>query len=360
MLRIVHASDFHLDSPFASLGDDQAAQRRREQRAALDSLADLAADADLLLLSGDLFDGERAYGETLEAMAAFLGRVQARVFIAPGNHDYDAPKGAYHRMALPENVHVFSSPQPEAVPLPELGCTVWGAAFTGPRMGPPLRGFTAPADGSLQLMVLHGDVGTPDSPYGPITQADIAASGLDYLALGHVHAYSGVQKAGRTSWAYPGCLLGRGFDETGPKGALCGTVGPSDCALRFTPLPGRRYERLQVDVTGAESLEAAVRAALPEDAAEHIFRVILQGQWADKPRLDALAAALGPACWQLELRDETKLLTSVWQATGEDTLRGSFLRQLKTRYDAADEAEREKLVLAARFGLAALSYREEL
>ena len=96
------------------------------------------------------------------------------------------------------------------------------------------------------------------SKYGPVTQGDIAASGLHYLALGHTHAYSGLQRSGKTWWAYPGCTLGRGFDETGEKGAILGVLEGESCTLEFRPLSGRRYWDLEAEVTGAESLEQAV------------------------------------------------------------------------------------------------------
>ena len=60
----------------------------------------------------------------------------------------------------------------------------------------------------------------PDSGYGPISPGDIAASRLDYLALGHIHQASGLQREGSTYWAYPGCPEGRGFDELREKKAL--------------------------------------------------------------------------------------------------------------------------------------------
>jgi predicted MPP superfamily phosphohydrolase len=60
MVRFIHAADFHLDSPLRSLPADKAAQRRAEQRELLDRLGSLAQDrgAELILLSGDLLDGE--------------------------------------------------------------------------------------------------------------------------------------------------------------------------------------------------------------------------------------------------------------------------------------------------------------
>ena len=59
MLTFLHAADLHLDSPFRSLSPDQAAERRQEQRQLLTRLADTVREsrADLLFLSGDLFDG---------------------------------------------------------------------------------------------------------------------------------------------------------------------------------------------------------------------------------------------------------------------------------------------------------------
>ena len=43
MVKIVHAADFHMDSPFQSLPEDKAAQRRREQRELLERLAAVQA-----------------------------------------------------------------------------------------------------------------------------------------------------------------------------------------------------------------------------------------------------------------------------------------------------------------------------
>ena len=49
----------------------------------------------------------------------------------------------------------------------------------------------------------------------------------------------------------------------------------------------------------------------------------------------------------------------VWRRAGEDSLRGLFLRTLREKLDhAADEAERETITRAARFGLAALDHRD--
>jgi DNA repair exonuclease SbcCD nuclease subunit len=238
MIRFIHAADFHLDSPFRSLPADKAALRRGEQRELLDRLASLAQErgAELVLFSGDLLDGDRAYYETVQALERTLGRIRARVFIAPGNHDPYTSRSPYAAMTWPVNVHIFRSSSIEAVELPGRSCAVYGTAFTGaPRSGSPLGGFSAPEDGKLHLMCLHGDVGVKNSRYGPVDPAEIAGSKLDYLAMGHVHARTEPEKLGKTVWAYPGCPEGRGFDETGIKGVYYGEAEPGNIRLEFVP-----------------------------------------------------------------------------------------------------------------------------
>ena len=361
MIKIVHAADLHLDSAFAALSAEQAALLRREQRRIVEDIAAQAErmSADILLLSGDLFDSDRCFAETADALCRAFEQTRARVFISPGNHDWYGPRSPWMRMKLPDNVHVFTSPVPEKVELPELGCTVWGAAFLSDSAEPPLAGFRADGEG-VNIMVLHGDTDAPDSKYGYISEADIAASGLDYLALGHVHKYSGVRRAGDTFYAYPGCAMGRGFDELGEKGLLCGTVGKGSCELRFLPLSGRKYEILPVDITGAEDIAAAVRAAMPDGCGRDIYRVILRGEREEAPDTAALEVTLDGLCCRLEVRDETKPKLELWAAEGENTLKGGFLRRMKAMYDAVEsEAERRKIIRAVSFGLAALENREE-
>ena len=357
MLKLIHGADFHLDAPFAALSPEKARQRRAEQRQLLSRLADLAEEegADLVLLSGDLLDGGETYQETVEALSHALGQIKAPVFIAPGNHDPYGPRSAYAGTAWPDNVHIFTSVQPEGVELPELGCVVHGAAFTTPQADrSPLMGFSAPRDGRIHLMTLHGDV-AGQGRYGPIRPEDIAESGLTYLALGHIHACSGLQQAGETCWAYPGCPEGRGFDETGEKGVLSVTVEDDHTvSARFVPLAGRRYEIVEADVTGKDSAGEALRAVLPPSPSEDCCRILLTGQRSfGAPDLAALTALAQPSYFSVSVRDNTRPLRDLWQRAGEDSLTGLVLRALK------GEKELEDRELAARFALAALEHGED-
>lgn len=352
MIKFLHGADLHLDFPFRALPPEQAALRRREQLGLLRDLVDLANDTacDLVLLSGDLLDSEAARPDTADALRRSLAACRAPVFIAPGNHDYFAPGSPYAAAGWPENVHIFTRETPEAVTLEALGVRVWGAAFTSP-VAPAPAPFQVPNDGLWDVMVLHGDLSS--GPYRSLPLDWIAATGLDYLALGHIHKASGLLHAGKTAYAFPGCPMGRGFDETGPKGVYIGTLSQEGCHLDFHPLPGRRYEILTVEA-GDDPL-SAILTALPEDSAEHIYRIRLTGP-SDPVDPAALEAALRERTFAVTLRDETTPRRDLWAACGDDSLKGLFLSALKDRRDE----DPNLCDLAARLGTAALEGWEVL
>ncbi len=359
MVKILHAADLHMDSPFAALPEEKARERRREQRELLDKIAGLSKDVDIVLLAGDLFDSAASYWETTQALSEMLAKMKAQVFIAPGNHDYCASRSPYTFMDMPENVHVFKTPQLRAVELPELKVRVWGAGFTSTSCEGLLRGFTAPKSDYTEIMVLHGDL-EPQSKYDPISEEDIARSGLDYLALGHTHTYSGIKKAGGTYYAYPGCPEGRGFDETGPKGVIMGSVGRGEVKLDFKELPGRRYRIIEADLTGEGDLLKAAEKAVGEGYPQDVVRLILKGQYPEEPDVEGLKRELEGRFYHLTVKNELKRTRGLWDGAGDDTLTGLFLSKLRAMYDGAEsDSDRQTVELAARYGLSALESREE-
>ncbi len=364
MIRVFHAADLHLDSPFQAMGRDKAARRRAEQRSMLARMTTLVREyeADIVLLAGDLFDADSHYAETGRLLEQALPAMGVPVFIAPGNHDWYGPRSPWARLDLGENVHVFTDEAITCVALPALHARIFGAAFTGPSRRPPLAGFAADKQpGVTDIMVLHGEAGAPGSPYGAISEADIARSGMDYIALGHQHTFSGLRKAGGTFYAWPGCPEGRGFDETGEKGVLFADVGQDSCEAKFIGLGGRRYENLSVDLTESWDHAGTIDAAVGRDAGRDVYRIVLTGAPEVPPDLAALQSALEGRFFALDLRDETHLRRDVWDGREALSLRGLYLSRLWQRYEAAQtDEERANIELAARYGLRALENGEDI
>ena len=260
----------------------------------------------------------------------------------------------------PENVHIFTQPCLTAMAWPEKNLVIHGGAFTGPEQPEGfLSGFAAPADGKVHIGLLHGELAPSETRYDPLRREEIAESGLAYLALGHVHKGMEPQRCGATLWAWPGCPEGRGFDETGEKGVLCGTVSDDGTVeASFVPFARRRYEIVEADVTGRTALEAAEQV-IRGDTRRDLYRIILTGESDGAVNARAVESALRERFYALEVRDETRMAVDVWAGAGEDSLRGIFLRTLRQKWESApDEETRRRIALAARFGLAALEHRE--
>ena len=362
-IKILHAADLHLDSPFEGLSAGKASIRRAEQRELLGRIADICREErpDLVLLSGDLLDSEHTYFETGEELIRSLGSIDAPVFISPGNHDYYSDKSVYARLQFPDNVHIFKSSDISCVEPEGLNLRVYGAAFTDKRSAPLLEGFKAErSEGIYNVMCIHGDTELRDSPYNYVSRSQLENSDLDYVALGHVHKSGGLKKAGSTWYYWPGCPEGRGFDETGEKSIALVTLSDKGCTVEPRIISTRRYEVLTVDISGADPV-LAIHAAISDDTVRDIYRIILTGETELAPDVDKLERALDELFFHLQLRDETRLRRSVWERAGEDTLRGLFLTRLHSQFEQAkDEESRRRIEQAARWGLAALDNMEEV
>lgn len=359
-VRILHCADLHMDSPLESLSPEKATVMRREQRELVMNIADIAKEneVDLVFFAGDIFDSALAYYETCDVLSEAFEKIAVPVFIAPGNHDYFCSASPYAFMSFSENVHVFKSQIIESVELEDLGVRVYGAGFTSADSANILSGFTVQDDDKINLAVLHANL--MGEAYNRITVENIAESGLDYLALGHIHAYSGLCTAGKTCYAYPGCPQGRGFDETGDKGVIIAEVSKYDTQIRFVPTAKRKYLELSCDVSKFPSVSEAAADALGAYNTDNIVRLTLTGERPNDFDCAEIENELKDAAFTITVRDRTTYARDIWEGLSEDTLRGSFLRIMNKKLAAAEtDEEKDKIMLAVKYALAALENREE-
>ena len=293
-------------------------------------------NCDLMLLSGDLFDGSPS-AQLVRVVRDALESVRIPVFIAPGNHDFVAPGSPWLTDIWPENVHIFTHPAMESVDVKHLDCCVYGAGFISMDCPGLLQDFSPTHTEKYAVGVLHGDPTQLNSPYCPVTTEQVGQSGLHYLALGHIH--KGDQfRAGNTLCAWPGCPMGRGYDETGEKGVLIVTLDEMVTA-RFVPLDVPKFFDLEVDVN------TSLDAVLPPVGNEDQYRITLVGA-GETPDLEALQQKYSRFP-NLVLRDRSTLPVDIWSSAGEDTLEGKYFQLLRDAMDTGDDATQRKLRLAA-------------
>lgn len=352
MIKFLHAADFHLDAPFASLSREAAVQRRQEQREAVKRLVAACneADCDLMLLAGDLLDSDGAWQETIDCLVEQFGACKAQIFLSPGNHDRFLPGCPYDTVQWPDNVHIFTENRLEAVTLPELDCRVYGAGYQSMDCGALLENFRAEGRERYCVAVLHGDPTQKNSPYCPITASQVRDSGLQYLALGHIHK-AGVFRAGATLCAWPGCPMGRGWDETGEKGVCIVTLEES-ASLRAVALDTLRFHEQTVDI-GSDAL-GALESVLPPAGSRDFYRITLTGS--GEVNLAALKQKISNIP-NLILRDETLPPLDIWGDTDADTLEGVYFRLLREAMEQSPE-NREEILLAAELSRKILEGRD--
>lgn len=348
MIKLLHSADWHLDAPLAGRTREQAACLRRALLALPDRIAAIAKaeGCDLVLLSGDLFDGPGT-PESAAALRRALEEMAVPVFIAPGNHDYMAPDSVWSRELWPENVHIFSKGRMESVALPGLDCRVYGAAFTAMEAPALLKDFRAECQERYAIGVLHGDATQTHSPYCAVSSEQVRESGLDYLALGHIHK-GGSFVSGSTLCAWPGCPQGRGYDETGDKGVLIVTLEET-AQTRFVPVGDPRFFDLETAVQALESV-------LPPVATDDFYRVALTGE-SEPLELEELSARFSRVP-NLELRDRTVQPLDIWGNAGEDTLEGLYFGLLRAAMEEQGEDTARQILLAARISRQLLNGQE--
>ena len=203
-LSILHTSDVHLDNNIGGPGEESHAQLgfiRVIDRA-------LELEVDLFLLAGDLFDDNRVNESCFEFVNTQLARLTCPVVMVAGNHDCLTDHSVYHRYdptGAGDHVRFIRDEPGATTEFPELGLTVWGRGIVDHHTDNQPLEYVPPRNSQ------HWYVGVTHGYYAEqaimcsslITHAEIESSGLDYLALGHFHAYQLIE-AGNTVAAYPG------------------------------------------------------------------------------------------------------------------------------------------------------------
>ena len=352
-MKILHSADWHLDAPMSGRSEAQTEILHRELRKIPEKIAKLckAENCDLLLLAGDLFDGP-CTRESLTAMRTALGSLQIPVIITPGNHDFCDGNSPYETEEWPSNVHIFTQPKLESLSLPELDCRIYGAGYASMDCHGLLKDFRAEGDERWHIGVLHGDPGTASSPYCPVTKAQVQESGLDYLAMGHIHK-GGSYRAGETLCAWPGCPMGRGFDELGAKGVILAELSDGVKAS-FVPLDTPRF--YDEEAEAGDDPAASVAALLPAMDSSDFYRITLTGYSAGVD-IKAISAQF-PHIPNLELRDETMPEMDLWSSIGEDTLEGVYFGLLHDASESQSEMISRRAKLAARISRRILDGQE--
>ena len=265
-MRFVHAGDFHLGAT-----PESSTSWGKERAAAVSSsllrVIDLcnAEKADLLLIPGDLFNAPPLRAQLREAAYQFSRLEKTRVALIAGNHDYLTSGGIYEDFDFGPNVIFINTKRITSFYIDELNTVIHGFSYYGKELRDPvLDGIKAPQDDRIHVLLAHGG----DASHLPIKYSELAASGFDYIALGHIHQpklFKG------THMAFCGSPEPLDKTDIGPRGCFVGEVTKDGFSIMWHPLAKTQYRRLDIvsDISLTQgALEDTVREELefhPED-----------------------------------------------------------------------------------------------
>lgn len=365
-LKILHTGDFHIGATRSALGNTRG-MGRAEIKNTFFKVLDICKtnSVDFLLIAGDLFDTPFPDTDTVaEIIHAMSQTPDTIIAISPGNHDCACPGSVYLSYTFPENVFIFTSFL-EYFDFPEKNTRLYGAAFTDRFEKLSLLSGVADTDPDMiNLCVLHGDiVSHSDSLYNPITPDAIKNSGFNYLALGHIHKRSDIQKCGNTFYAYCGCPDGKGFDEDGSRGAYMGTIGKGMCNMEYIELSSRKYLLEKTDITECQnSLEVSskildeIKQKYPQDFGNNLYRIYLTGTLSTDFSLNMtqIESILNQELSYAKVYDNTDTdFSNIKAIASESSLRGIFVQKMLEMTENAGGKDLDEYNKALKLGLKA-------
>ncbi len=212
-LRLLHTSDVHLGGGFPAPADGDHLDDCLCPLAAIEAAA-AEHRPDAVLVVGDLFDHQRVDEALVATVLDRLDRLDPVCVLLNGNHDLHDPRSLYRERAEGRSGLVFLDQlDGSTAQLFDGALTVWGRAMDDHHRGfRPLDGVPERPTGDGWWVVLghgHYEPGQAEFRSSPLTPTDIAATGADYVALGHWHVRTDVSTDGVTAW-YSGAPHGFG------------------------------------------------------------------------------------------------------------------------------------------------------
>lgn len=309
--RFLHAADLHLDAAFQGVSaspamPDAVRQMLRDATfQAFDRLIHAAREHDvrLVLFGGDQFNSAEQSVRARLAFAHGLERLAEAGIVSVAVHGNHDPWTASLGISIPETAHIFG-PEPDVFEhtfFDGLKIVIAGASHANAaetrnltQLIPSPKKHDAFHAGLVHCHVATAGLSDRHDRYAACALEDFEKSGMDYWALGHIHQ---MWRGGtRMPVVYPGALQGLHINETGPHGAILGTVRQTQVTdISFLPMDVVRWMVVSVSLDVADTLDGlheamrqAVLAASADAEGRHVVvRIRLEGRGSIYPLIVA-------------------------------------------------------------------------
>lgn len=340
-VRIIHCADLHLDSRMtAHLDKKRAYERNIELLQTFNRMVEYADsnDVEAILISGDLFDTPvpaEFIGDTV--LDGVREHPDILFFYLKGNHDEDNVFPG----DIPVNLKMFNDKWRSY----SMGDVVITGLELNEKNDNIASHYLVLDKEKFNILMLHGD-----ENYNHIKMDDYREKNIDYMALGHIHAFKKGIIDDRGVYCYPGCLEGRGFDECGEHGFVLIDIDEErrTFSMEFIPVAKRRMYQVSPDVSECTS-DNEILHLLDRELADcgagfnDYIKVVLKGNISSDRSINTLYITdyLQEKYEYAKVYDETDTLHDDYAYDESISLKGEFVRLVKN----SDETEEDKAAI---------------
>lgn len=364
-MKLIHCADLHLDSKMnANLDKEKAKERKGEILHTFTRMVAYAVrnKVSAILIAGDMFDTKNISATTRNTVLHHMNEHKEITFYyLKGNHDNDNFLSGLEK--IPENLKMFGT-QWTTYSEADGKISISGIELSAGNVGSAYLSLVLDSK-QFNIVMLHGQ----ESESAAKDKAEIINlkalrnKGIDYLALGHVHAYKKEQLDARGIYCYSGCLEGRGFDECGEHGFAVIDVDEETGRYthEFVPFALRKLYTVNVDVTGCQTTAEMISHAthkLQEAGCEDnsLVKIVLTGMLDVECEKDVpfFLSKFKNSFYYVKVYDETTLKIDVDDYMFDESLKGEYVRQVMA--DASISEEDKRIII--RYGLQAIAGEE--
>lgn len=365
-IKLLHTADIHIGAAESFLKENSDS-RRFETLLTFEKIIDLGIEnkVDVIAIAGDLFDSNNIEERFITAVFEKIANASPiKVIFAAGNHDPLSADSPFLNRSLPENLYVLGTSD-ECITFEDLSLKVYGRSFEHNYLQGEEKFTLKTDDGFINLLVQHGELKSDlSSDYNAITPRFVKNSGMDYIALGHVHKRTEIGKIEKTAFAYCGCPEGQGFDELDQKGVYIGEIGKNYCDLKFTAVSKRLHAEEKVDISGdltaneiCDKITETLKTNYGDTWRDNLYKIELVGEIAEDTEisLEEITARLKPQVYFIKIKDRTEYKLDYEALAKEPTLKGIFIRKMLEKEAAASDIEKPLIRDALTLGLKAFT-----
>ena len=348
-MKIIHCADLHLDSKMESnLDKEQANLRRIELVETYERMVSYAKENGVraILIAGDLFDKTHIRKDVKKRVVEqIIEAPEIDFYYLKGNHDRcDFMEEGIDD--IPSNFHMFNADGWTSYQCEDVVIT--GMEINSSNVSTMAQRLVLDS-ASTNIVMLHGQQADYEGKDGAeiINTTQLKGKFIDYLALGHVHKFIFEPLDDRGVYCYPGCLEGRGFDETGDKGFILMDVEDGRITSEFIPFAYRRLHEINVEVTAdmdMAAVTAKARELLFDVDDQDLVKFVLTGERELDDEIDVIrfVRTFENKFFFVKCYDRTKTLVDYESFKFDKSLKGEFVRLVQSQ--DLDEDEKAKII----------------